>query len=109
MSSRREKPIPPAKPPETTKPISLEGLAKDGVDVPQPGKGPRTPFLSEPRRRSEGRLTLVLLGGKTVAKGNAKFDLQKDDDRQRRLVGPDDGEWQGRREDRPGSGWNKAS
>ena len=74
-----KKPEPPAKPPVKVKPISLDGLAKDGVDLPPPGKGATDAVSLGKLEVDPKRLTVELLGGKVVAKGNPKFDLQKDD------------------------------
>jgi serine/threonine-protein kinase len=82
------KPDVPAKTPETppkkaeppAKPVSLEGLAT-AVDLQQPGKG-AAPELSMGTLDLDPKLSLEvkLLGGEMVAKGNPKFELQKDGD-----------------------------
>ncbi len=84
LSSRpcpRRKPEPPVKKPEPpAKPVSLDGLAA-AVDLPQPGKGANEAVsLGKLDLDPKLALDLQLLGGDTVAKGNPKFDLQKDGD-----------------------------
>ena len=72
------RPVPPPKPVAPPKPVSLDGLAA-AVDLPQPGKAANDAVSLgkldlDPRQTVE----LQLLGGDLVAKGNPKFELQKD-------------------------------
>ena len=75
-----KKPEPPAKPPERPS-RSRWTACTDGVDLPQPGKGANE-AVSLGKLDLDPKLTLdlQLLGGDTVAKGNPKFELQKDGD-----------------------------
>ena len=68
----------PAKPPEPSKPVSWTGLAA-AVDLPPPGKGAGQ-AVSLGKLDLDPKLTLnvQLLGGDTVAKSVARFDLQKE-------------------------------
>ncbi len=74
------KPEPPVKPVETAKTVSLDGLTA-AVDLPLPGKGGTDAVaLGKLDLDPKLALDLQLLGGDTVAKGNPKFELQKDGD-----------------------------
>ncbi len=74
-------PAPPEKKPEPlAKPVSLDGL-RTTVDLLQPGKGANAAVsLGKLDLDPKLALDIQLLGGNTVAKGYAKFELQKDGD-----------------------------
>ncbi|MEI8371547.1 MAG: serine/threonine-protein kinase [Planctomycetota bacterium] len=75
-----KKPEPPAKPVEAEKNVSLDGLVL-AVDLPQPGKGANDAVsLGIPELDPKLAVDVELIGGDAVAKGNPKFELQKEDD-----------------------------
>jgi serine/threonine protein kinase len=71
-------PEPPSKPTVPAKPVSLDGLAA-AVDLPQPGKGANDAVsLGKLDLDPKQLVDIRMLGGDSVAKGNPKFELQKD-------------------------------
>jgi len=76
----KKKPEMPAKPAEADKNVSLDGLVLAG-DLPQPGKGANDAVsLGIPALDPKLTVDVELIGGAAVAKGNPKFELQKESD-----------------------------
>jgi len=75
-----KKPEPPPRPVEPAKPVSMDGLVA-AVNLPLPGKGANEAVsLGKLELDPRQVLEIQLRGGDVVAKGNPKFEMQKEGD-----------------------------